>query len=115
MLNNVILVGRLTADPEITEGENGIKRSTIVLAVPRTHKAPDGTYETDFIKCTLWNSVAEHTCEYCKKGDTVGVKGRIQNSSYTKDNETKYVTDIIVEKISFLTTCSNKDKEETEE
>ncbi len=108
MLNNVIVVGRLTKDPEVIETEKGNKRSYITVAVPRPYKSADGKYETDFIKCTLWNSVAEHTCEYCKKGDIVGVKGRIQTSSYEKDGEIKYSTDVIAERITFLSESKNK-------
>lgn len=52
--------------------------------------------------------VAEHTCEYCKKGDVVGIKGRIQTSTYEKDGETKYSTDIIAERITFLSENKNK-------
>ena len=51
---------------------------------------------------TLWNGIAETTCEYCKKSDLVGVKGRLQTSQYDKDGETKYVMDVIAEKVSFL-------------
>lgn len=108
MLNNVIIVGRLTKDPTVLESEKGHKRSFIVVAVPRPYKNVDGNYETDFIKCTLWNVVAEHTCEYCKKGDVVGIKGRIQTSTYEKDGETKYSTDIIAERITFLSENKNK-------
>ena len=63
----------------------------------------EGTYDTDFIKCVLWNVIAENTCEYCKKGDIVGVKGRLQTSSYEdKDGVKKYTSDVIAEKVTFL-------------
>lgn len=102
MLNQVVLVGRLTTDPTCSSLENGKKRTTINLAVSRSYKNTDGTYDTDFINCILWNGIAENTCEYCKKGDIVGIKGRLQTSSYEKDGITKYVTDVIVEKVTFL-------------
>lgn len=110
MLNNVIIVGRLTKNPEVIETEKGNKRSFIIVAVPRPYKNIDGKYETDFIRCTLWNVVAEHTCEYCKKGDIVGIKGRIQTNSYEKDGEIKYVTDVVAEKITFLSDSKNKEQ-----
>ncbi len=113
MLNNVVIVGRLTKNPEVLKTEKGSKRTFIVVAVPRSFKNSEGKYDTDFIKCILWNMVAEHTCEYCKKGDIVGIKGRIQTSTYEKDNEIKYDTEIIAERITFLS--DNKTKiEETE-
>jgi len=108
MLNSVILVGRLTKDVEVVETEKGYKRTYITLAVPRSFKNADGDVDTDFISCVLWNSLAEHTCEYCKKGDVVGIKGRIETSSYEKDGEVKYTSEIIAEKVTFL---SSKSKE----
>ncbi len=102
MLNQIVIAGRLVSDPEITTTDNNKKRTYITVAVPRSYKNIDGTYDTDFIRCTLWNGIAESTCEYCKKGDIVGVKGRIQTSSYEKDGEKVYSVDVIAEKVSFL-------------
>ena len=102
MLNQLVIAGRLVSDPEIIETDNNKKRTYITIAVPRSYKNMDGMYDTDFIRCTLWNGIAESTCEYCKKGDVVGVKGRIQTSSYEKDGEKKYTMDVIAEKVSFL-------------
>ena len=65
-------------------------------------KNSNGEYDTDFISCVLWQGVAESTVEYCKKGDIIGVKGRIQTSNYEKDGEKVYSTDIIAEKVTFL-------------
>lgn len=103
MLNHVVVAGRLTSDPVVEETENGKKVSSITVAVPRSYKNVDGTYDTDFIRCTLWGGIAENTCEYCKKGDIIGVKGRIQTSSYeTEDGNKKYAMEVVAEKISFL-------------
>lgn len=103
MLNQVVIAGRLTSNPVVEETENGKKVSSITVAVPRSYKNVDGTYDTDFIRCTLWGGIAENTCEYCKKGDIVGVKGRIQTSSYeTEDSNKKYAMEVVAEKISFL-------------
>ena len=102
MLNQVVIAGRLTGDPVIEESE-GTKMAYVTVAVPRSYKNVDGTYDTDFIRCTLWGGIAENTCEYCKKGDIVGVKGRIQTSSYeTEDGNKKYTMEVVAEKISFL-------------
>ena len=111
MLNQIILVGRLVRNPEAKEKEKGKKLLNITLAVPRSFKNSEGVYETDFIDVKLWDIVANHTQEYCKKGDIVGIRGRIQTSNYEKDGETKYVTEIIGEKVTFL---SSKKQEETE-
>ncbi len=110
MLNQSIIVGRLTKDPEVITTESGKKMTQVVVAVNRSFKNIDGKYETDFIRCVLWNGVAESTTEYCKKGDLVGIKGRLQSSSYEVDGNTKYSVDIIAEKVTFL---SNKKTEES--
>ena len=102
MLNQVVIAGRLTANPEVTNTENNKKRTYLTVAVPRSYKNVDGTYDTDFIRCVLWGGIAESTCEYCQKGDIVGIKGRLQTSSYEKEGEKVYVTDVIAEKVSFL-------------
>lgn len=107
MLNNVVIVGRLTKDPEVVTTDNGNKRSFIIVAVPRPFKNSEGKYDSDFIKCILWNIVAEHTCEYCKKGDIVGIKGRIQSNTYEKDNSIKYDSEVVVERITFLSDNKN--------
>ena len=103
MLNQVVIVGRLVEKPIVEENENGRKISEITLAVPRSYKNAEGIYETDFIKCTLWNGIAENTVEYCNKGDLIGVKGRLQCLG---GNELQ----VIAEKVTFLAT--NKNKEE---
>lgn len=102
MLNQLIIAGRLVKDPEIVEVENNKKRTYVTVAVPRGFKNQDGLYDTDFIRCTLWDGIAENTCEYCKKGDVIGVKGRLQTSSYEKDGQKKYTMDVIAERISFI-------------
>ena len=113
MLNHVVVAGRLTSDPVVEETENGKKVSSITVAVPRSYKNVDGTYDTDFIRCTLWGGIAENTCEYCKKGDIVGVKGRIQTSSYeTEDGDKKYAMEVVAEKISFLSSRKADENEE---
>ncbi len=111
MLNQVVLVGRLTADPEVVTTENGKKMTTVTVAVQRTYKNMDGLYETDFIRCILWNGVASSTSEYCHSGDIVGIKGRLQTRSYEKDNEKKFVMEVIADKVTFL---SSKRQEEAD-
>ena len=102
MLNQTVLVGRLVREPELLETDNGNKVANITLAVPRNYKNVNGEYDTDFINCVLWKGVAENTVEYCKKGDLVGIKGRIQTRSYEQEDELKYVTEIVAEKVTFL-------------
>ena len=109
MLNQTVIVGRIVKDLELHETENGNKVAQLTLAVPRSFKNMDGEYETDFIPCVLWKGVAENTAEYCKKGDLVGIKGRIQTSQYEQENEVKYVTEVVAEKVTFLSTKREAD------
>ena len=112
MLNQIVLVGRLTSDPEIKELEEGMKYSYITIAIPRSFKNADGEYDTDFVQLKLWNAVAENTKEYCNKGDIIGVKGRVE--SYTIENEdgTKETKmELVAEKITFLSSKSSKEED----
>lgn len=109
MLNQLVLVGRLVKKPELRETENSKKYSFITLAVPRSFKNMNGEYDTDFIDCILWDSVAASTVKYCNKGDIVGVKGRIQTRMVEKDENKKYLIEIIAEKVTFLSSTKNKE------
>lgn len=105
MYNSVYLIGRLTQDPEVQELEGNKKVSHINLAVQRTYKNQDGIYETDFIRCSLWDGIAERAKEYTHKGDLVAVRGQLKTSSYIAEDETKkYTTEVIIEKLVFLST-----------
>lgn len=103
MLNQVVLVGRLTKNVELEESEGGKKFTVMQIAIPRSFKNADGEYDADFIDCLLWNVIAENTVEYCKKGDIVGVKGRLERLNNEKLR-------VVAEKVTFLS--SRKEKEE---
>ena len=115
MLNNVILVGRLTANPEIVEVDDNKKVTSVVLAVNRNFKNTEGLYDTDFIRCILWNNIASSTTEFCKVGDVIGIKGRLQSSKYEDENKKMhYNVDVIAERVTFLSTNKKHDEEENE-
>ena len=103
MLNQTVIVGRITKDIEIKELENGKKVVNLTIAVPRSYKNEEGIYDTDFIPCTLWNTIATSVSEYCKKGDLVGIKGRLENK------EDGLV--LIAEKVTFLSSGKKDNKE----
>ena len=109
MMNQIVIVGRLTKNPEVKELENGTKVANITLAVPRSYKNIDGVYENDFIKCSLWNSVAENTASYCKQGDLVGIKGRVQSRVIETENGKHSEMELVAEKITFLTNAKEKE------
>ena len=111
-MNNVVLVGRLTSNPEVNETEGGKQVTSVNVAVSRNYKNIDGVYETDFIRCILWNEIAANTTEYCKVGDVIGIKGRLQSSSYDDENGKRhFVTDVVAERVTFLSS-SPKQKED---
>ncbi len=111
-MNNVVLVGRLTSNPEVTKTENGNQVTYVNVAVTRNYKNVDGIYETDFIRCILWNEIAENTTEYCKVGDVIGIKGRLQSSSYDDENGKRhFVTDVVAERMTFLSSAKPKEDE----
>lgn len=111
MLNQIILVGRLTRDIVVNKSEKNVKVATISLAIPRSFKNMEGNYDTDFIECVAFESIAENTKEYCNKGDVVGVKGRVQSRLIEKNGKKENVMEIIAEKVTFLT---SKRQEEAE-
>lgn len=109
MLNQVILVGRLVRTPELQLTESGKKKSLVTLAVNRGFKNQNGEYDTDFIDCTLWTGVAENTAEYCKSGDVVGIKGRLQTRLIDNDDGTKHKKmEVIADRVTFLSPGSSK-------
>ncbi len=113
MLNQIVLVGRLVKDPEVNKTDNNKQYSHITLAVPRSFKNINGEYDTDFIDCVLWDGVAKSTKDYCKKGDIVGVKGRIQSETVEKeDGSKKYYINVVAERVTFLSGSTTKKSEE---
>lgn len=115
MLNQIILVGRLTKNIQVHQTEGGKKVATITLAIPRSFKNMEGNYDTDFIDCVAFENVADNTKEYCKKGDIIGVKGRVQSRVVEKESKKEYLMEIIAEKITFLSSKAEEQKKIKEE
>ena len=116
MLNQSVIVGRVVRDPELKETESGNKVTNLTLAVPRSYKNVNGEYDTDFLDCTLWSAVAESTSEYCNTGDMIGVKGRVQTRIIeSPDGVKRKKTEIVAEKVTFLTSNPNRKKDTIED
>ena len=112
MVNQIVLVGRIARTPETKTSENGKKFATLTLAVPRNYKNSNGEYDTDFLDCSLWTAIAENTAEYCKSGDIIGGKGRIQTRLIDNEDGTKHKKmEIIADKVTFLSSA-RRDKNE---
>ncbi len=103
MMNRVVLVGRLTKDPELRYTPNGVAVASFTLAVNRTFTNQQGEREADFINCVIWRKPAENVANFLKKGSLAGVDGRIQTRSYDgQDGKRVYVTEVLAESVQFL-------------
>lgn len=102
MINRVLLVGRLTRDPELRYTPNGVAVATFTLAVNRQFTNQQGEREADFINCVVWRKPAENVANFLKKGSLAGVDGKIQTRSYEKDGRTVYVTEVVADSVQFL-------------
>ncbi len=103
MMNRVVLVGRLTKDPDLRYTPSGVAVATFTLAVNRTFTNQQGEREADFINCVIWRKPAENVANFLKKGSLAGVDGRIQTRSYDgQDGKRVYVTEVLAESVQFL-------------
>lgn len=103
MLNQIMLIGRLTHDPELKTLEDGKKVMSLQMAVQRNFKNLEGVYETDFIPITLWQGLAENFHQYCEKGNLIAVRGRIQIKHVKYDDKDYKTLEIIGERVTYLT------------
>lgn len=102
MLNNVVLIGRLTADPSLKYTQNGNAVSRLTLAVERAYKDKEGNKVTDFIPIISWGKLAEIVAQYMKKGKMIAVTGSLEIRSYTENEIKKYIAEIVADDIRFL-------------
>ncbi|WP_028273931.1 single-stranded DNA-binding protein [Atopococcus tabaci] len=103
MINNVVLVGRLTRDIELRYTANGTAVGSFSVAVDRPFTNQQGERDTDFINCVAWRKTAETLANFTRKGSLIGVQGRIQTRNYTNANGQKvYVTEVVCENYSLL-------------
>ena len=103
MINNVVLVGRLTKDAELRYTPSNVAVATFTLAVNRNRKNENGEREADFINCVIWCQQAENLANWAKKGALIGVTGRIQTRSYdNQQGQRVYVTEVVAESFQLL-------------
>jgi single-strand DNA-binding protein len=102
-MNRVVLVGRLTKDPELRYTQSNKAVATFTIAVNRQFTNANGEREADFINCVVWGKPAENVSRYMKKGGQVGVDGRMQTRNYqANDGTRRYVTEVVAESVQFL-------------
>ncbi|MFB4168774.1 single-stranded DNA-binding protein [Virgibacillus sp. JSM 102003] len=105
MLNRVVLVGRLTKDPDLRYTPNGVAVANFTIAVNRPFSNQQGNRDADFINCVVWRRQAENLANYMKKGSMIGVDGRLQTRTFEgKDGKTVFVTEVVGDSVQFLET-----------
>lgn len=102
MINNVTLVGRLVAPPDLRKTPNNVSSLQGTLAVNRNFKNENGDREADFINFQAWRGTADVIAQYCSKGSLIGLTGRLQVRSYEKDGQRRYVTEVVAESVALL-------------
>ncbi|EPX6960436.1 single-stranded DNA-binding protein [Listeria monocytogenes] len=108
MMNRVVLVGRLTKDPELRYTPAGVAVATFTLAVNRAFTNQQGEREADFISCVVWRKPAENVANFLKKGSLAGVDGRVQTRNFEgNDGKRVFVTEIVAETVQFLEPKNN--------
>ncbi|MFD1019425.1 single-stranded DNA-binding protein [Thalassobacillus hwangdonensis] len=105
MLNRVVLVGRLTRDPDLRYTPNGVAVANFTIAVNRPFSSQSGDREADFINCVVWRRAAENLANFMKKGSLVGVDGRLQSRSFdNQEGKRVFVTEVVADSVQFLET-----------
>lgn len=108
MINRVVMVGRLTKDPEYRTTQSGVSVTTFTLAVNRTFTNAQGERESDFINCVTFRKQAENVNNYLNKGSLAGVDGRVQSRTYENDEgKSVFITEVVAESVQFLDTKNN--------
>ena len=114
MINRVVLVGRLTRDPELRRTGNGTAVTSFTIAMNRTYTSQSGERQADFIPCVVWNKAAENVARYTQKGALVGVEGRLQSRQYdAQDGRKVTVIEVVCDSVQFLETKSQSANRQT--
>lgn len=110
MFNKAIIIGRLTGDPELKKTPNDVSVSSFTVAVDRPYRK-DGEKKADFLNVVAWRQTADFVTKYFSKGNAIGVEGSIQTRSYTdKENNKRYVVEVVADNVFFVESKSNSDK-----
>ena len=110
MINRVVMVGRMTRDPELRRTGSGAAVTSFTLALNRNYNSADGQ-QADYISCVVWNKVAENVAQYCSKGSLVGVEGRLRSRTYDNaQGQRVYVTEVVCDSVQFLETRAQRER-----
>ena len=110
MMNRVVMVGRMTRDPELRRTGSGAAVTSFTLALNRNYNTADGQ-QADYIPCVVWNKIAENVAQYCSKGSLVGVEGRLRSRSYDNaQGQRVYVVEVVCDSVQFLETRAQRER-----
>ena len=113
MSNRVVMVGRMTRDPELRRTGSGAAVTSFTLALNRNYNSADGQ-QADYISCVVWNKVAENVAQYCSKGSLVGVEGRLRSRTYDNaQGQRVYVTEVVCDSVQFLETRAQRERNQS--
>lgn len=113
MINRVVMVGRMTRDPELRRTGSGAAVTSFTLALNRNYNSADGQ-QADYISCVVWNKVAENVAQYCSKGSLVGVEGRLRSRTYdSAQGQRVYVTEVVCDSVQFLETRAQRERNQS--
>lgn len=111
MINRVTLIGRLVRDPDLRRTNDGTMVASFTIAVNRNYTAKDGQPQADFINCVVWRKTAETLEKYCRKGNLIGLDGRLQTRTYENaQGQRVFVTEVVCDNIQFLESKSNNNQ-----
>lgn len=105
-MNRTVLVGRITANPEVRKTQSGLSVCSFTLAVIGRKKE-----DVDFINCVAWRQLADFLGQYAKKGDLIGVDGRITSRTYERDGQKVYVVEVVADEVKILAHKQNQQNE----
>ena len=113
MINRVVMVGRMTRDPELRRTGSGAAVTSFTLALNRNYNSADGQ-QADYISCVVWNKVAENVAQYCSKCSLVGVEGRLRSRTYDNaQGQRVYVTEVVCDSVQFLETRAQRERNQS--
>ena len=115
MINNVVLVGRLTRDPELKRTQSNISYVRFTIAVNRSFVDQSGERQADFINCIAWRNQADNLARFMRRGSLIGIEGRIQTGSYEADHGTVWTTDVVADSIQFLESKSQQQDNQSQQ
>lgn len=111
MINRITLIGRLVRDPDLRRTNDGTMVASFTIAVNRNYTAKDGQQQADFINCVVWRKTAETLEKYCRKGNLIGLDGRLQTRTYENaQGQRVFVTEVVCDNIQFLESKSNNNQ-----